>query len=131
MRADVPREPGRVAADAGGHVRVGQHRPFRRAHAELRLESGVTVARPRKPIDPGKVERLASLGLTVDTIAFCLDCSDDTLYRRYAAALKAGRSRPIRPGDKELAAWIARSNPDIAKRFHHRSTALRSEGRPA
>jgi hypothetical protein len=51
------------------------------------------VARPRKKIDPRKVKQLAGAGLTVAEIAAFLDCSKDTLERRFAASLKEGRER--------------------------------------
>jgi hypothetical protein len=42
---------------------------------------------------PAEGERLAGAGLTVPEIAAILDCSERTLYRRFAAALKEGHTR--------------------------------------
>ena len=49
------------------------------------------MAPPRKEIDPAKVELLAGCGCTVEEIAAKLDCSKDTLERRYAAHIIKGR----------------------------------------
>ena len=51
------------------------------------------MAPPLKDIDPKKVRKLASMGLTNVEIAAALDCSDDTLVRRYAEYLNGGRDR--------------------------------------
>lgn len=48
------------------------------------------MARPRKKIDEEKLILLASLGLSYAEMAGVLDCSHDTLERRYAAAIKKG-----------------------------------------
>lgn len=49
------------------------------------------MARPRKVIDERQVEALASIMCTNAEIAAVLDCSTDTLERRFAAALEKGR----------------------------------------
>jgi AraC-like DNA-binding protein len=51
------------------------------------------MARPKKEIDPSKVRKLAGMGLTGEEIAAVLECSKDTLERRFAADLKEGRTR--------------------------------------
>lgn len=51
------------------------------------------MGRPRKSIDPEAVKRLAANGNTVMEIAAELDCSHDTLQRRFASAIEKGRSR--------------------------------------
>lgn len=48
--------------------------------------------RPRKVIDSRQVELLASDSLTTAEIAEVLDCSADTLERRYSADLRRGRA---------------------------------------
>lgn len=49
------------------------------------------MARLKKDIDPKLVTRLARAGLTVAEIAAILECSKDTLERRFAAPIKDGR----------------------------------------
>jgi hypothetical protein len=56
------------------------------------------MARPKIPIDEGKVEELASLGCSVEEIASLVTPSDSkravghrTIERRFAPALKKGR----------------------------------------
>lgn len=56
-------------------------------------DGGDDVARPLKQIDPKLVRRLAGHGLTTAEIAATLDCSVDTLDRRFAAEIKGGRER--------------------------------------
>lgn len=51
------------------------------------------MARPKKQIDPREVELLARIGCTTEEIGAELGCSKDTLERRFAAVLKAGRPR--------------------------------------
>jgi DNA-binding transcriptional MocR family regulator len=54
---------------------------------------GDAVARPQKQIDPKLVKRLACAGLTIAEIAATLECSHDTIQRRFASELKDGRER--------------------------------------
>lgn len=49
------------------------------------------MARPLKEIDAKQVELLAGCGATTQEIASKLDCSKDTLERRFAAAIEKGR----------------------------------------
>ena len=51
------------------------------------------MARPRKVIDERQVEALASIMCTTEEIAAVVGCSQDTLERRFAAALENGRLR--------------------------------------
>lgn len=51
------------------------------------------MPRPRKQIDPAKVKKLASFGLSTAEIAAVLDCSHDTIERRHKDSLKGGRER--------------------------------------
>lgn len=51
------------------------------------------MARPRKKIDANQVEALAGINCTVAEIASVLQCSKDTLERRYAANIKKGRDQ--------------------------------------
>ena len=51
------------------------------------------MARPRKPIDGEKVKQLASLGLCYAEIAAVLECSHDTLERRYRDVIAAGHEK--------------------------------------
>lgn len=46
--------------------------------------------RPRKELDPRRVEELSSLGCTQEEIAELLGCSQDTLSRRCAASMRKG-----------------------------------------
>lgn len=50
------------------------------------------MARPLKDIDPKDVEKLASMFASNVEIAHFLDCSVDTLTRRFAEELNKGRS---------------------------------------
>lgn len=47
--------------------------------------------RPRKAVSATMVERLATIQCTVAEIAAVCDCSEDTVTRNFAAALKKGR----------------------------------------
>ena len=49
------------------------------------------MARPKKPIDPEMVEKLASMGLSAELIAGVLDVSHHTIERRYGPIIKKGR----------------------------------------
>jgi hypothetical protein len=50
------------------------------------------VARPEKPIDPEKVERLGGMGLSAELIGAVLDVDHRTSERRFAPVLKKGRT---------------------------------------
>jgi hypothetical protein len=50
------------------------------------------MGRPKKDIDPRKVKALASIGCTDKEIAVVMDCSHDTLTRRFAYQLEMGRA---------------------------------------
>jgi hypothetical protein len=52
----------------------------------------VTLARPRKEIDPSKVVKLGRLGLTVAEIGDILGVSARTLFRRYGGTLRRARA---------------------------------------
>ena len=49
------------------------------------------MARPHKSINSDQVQRLAAIGCTVSEIALVLNCSPDTLQRRFASAINTGR----------------------------------------
>ena len=49
------------------------------------------MARPRIKVDTEAVVKLASIGCTTSEIASIVNCSKDTLERRYAAELNKGR----------------------------------------
>jgi hypothetical protein len=49
------------------------------------------MARPKKPIDPDMVEKLASHGRSAEQIGAILDCNHRTIERRFAPVLKKGR----------------------------------------
>jgi hypothetical protein len=51
------------------------------------------MARPKKVIDAVQVQALAGIGCTVAEIAAVMDCSKDTLERRFAAFIEKGRER--------------------------------------
>ena len=46
-----------------------------------------------KHIDPIEVEKLAAMACTADEIAAFFDCSQDTIERNFADALKKGRAK--------------------------------------
>lgn len=48
------------------------------------------MARPRLEIDPKQVEKLAKIGCSYAEIAAVMNCSADTLERRFAVAIKDG-----------------------------------------
>lgn len=50
------------------------------------------MARPKKPIDPKMVSLLAQRGCKTIEIATALECSPDTIQRRFAAELAKGRA---------------------------------------
>lgn len=50
------------------------------------------TGRPRLRISAKQVERLASVGCTTPDMALILGCSEDTLERRFAGAIKEGRA---------------------------------------
>lgn len=50
------------------------------------------MVRPLKEIDAKQVELLAGCGCTTTEIGLKLDCSNDTLERRFAAELEKGKS---------------------------------------
>lgn len=49
------------------------------------------MPRPRKKVDTEKLKQLAALGLSSGEMAAVLDCSIDTLERRYRKAMETGR----------------------------------------
>jgi sulfur transfer protein SufE len=49
------------------------------------------VPRPRKAVDKVKLKQLAGLGLSSAEMAAVLDCSKDTLERRYRQDMETGR----------------------------------------
>lgn len=51
------------------------------------------MARPRKQVDPERVEEMASFGCTMEEIAAVEKCSVSLLERRFADAVKDGRAR--------------------------------------
>jgi hypothetical protein len=51
------------------------------------------MARPRKPIDPKKVEQLASIGCPPNEIAAVLGCEVKTIERRFGVLVKSGSDR--------------------------------------
>jgi len=50
------------------------------------------MARPRKKIDKDLVRKLAGIQCTNEEIAAVLNCSADTLERRFAGVIKEGRA---------------------------------------
>lgn len=50
------------------------------------------MARPKKDIDEDQVTRLAMINCSHAEMAAVLDCSEDTLERRFAAAIAKGRA---------------------------------------
>jgi AraC-like DNA-binding protein len=51
------------------------------------------MARPRKKIDADMVRKLAAIDCTIAEIAATLDCSRDTLERRFRDVIDQGRER--------------------------------------
>lgn len=49
------------------------------------------MARPKKELDGEQIRELAGFGLTAAEIAAFLRCSQDTIERRFADVIKAGR----------------------------------------
>lgn len=50
------------------------------------------MARPKLKLDAGTIERLAAIACTTQEIADVLECSPDTIERRFAGCLKKGRA---------------------------------------
>lgn len=64
------------------------------------------VGRPRLELDEGVIARLAGRGCSTRAIASILDCSEDTLQRRFAALIRkswAGGKIGLRCAQFELA----------------------------
>lgn len=81
------------------------------------------MARPLLQIDEVLLEDLASIGCTTDEMSSMLDCSGDTLERRFAGTIQKGRSRmkmslrrtQIRlaeAGNAALAIWLGKQYLD-------------------
>lgn len=51
------------------------------------------MARPRKDLNVVHIEKLASYHLTTEEIASFMECSPDTLERRYAGILEKGKNQ--------------------------------------
>ena len=51
------------------------------------------MARPKKLIDPQKVEALAAIGCPTDEIAAELDCGINTIERRFGVLVKKGHKK--------------------------------------
>jgi len=77
------------------------------------------MARPKKQIDEETVERMASVGCTVEEIALVLGCNKRTLERRFVAVLEKGRARLktglrhkqvqlAMAGDKTMLVWLGK-----------------------
>ena len=52
---------------------------------------GWIFSRPRKSLDVEMIERLASIGCTIEEIASVVGCCRDTLHRRFSDTLKKGQ----------------------------------------
>jgi hypothetical protein len=52
-----------------------------------------TPGRPKKKVDIEQLKKMAGLGLSVAEIAALMDCSVDTIYRRFSKHIDAGRQR--------------------------------------
>ncbi len=77
------------------------------------------MARPLKQIDEKLLAGLARIGCTVEEMASILDCSKDTLERRFAALIEKGRSemkmslrrqqiRLMENGNATMAIWLGK-----------------------
>jgi AraC-like DNA-binding protein len=51
------------------------------------------MARPKKEVDPEMIEKLATVGCTIEQIAAVLGVSKDLLHRRFNTALRSGREK--------------------------------------
>ena len=51
------------------------------------------MARPRKPIDPDQVRKLAMINCSYEEIATIVGCDESTLTRRFAQVIKEGREQ--------------------------------------
>ena len=49
------------------------------------------MGRPLLKIDPAEIEKLAAIGCTTSEIAAFLNCSKDTIEKRFSAVLQKGR----------------------------------------
>ena len=78
------------------------------------------MARPRKEIDGRKVTQLAKIGCTVEEIASVMDCSKDTLERRFAALIKRGKEcfkmslrrlqfKAAKEGNATMLVWLGKN----------------------
>jgi DNA-directed RNA polymerase specialized sigma24 family protein len=66
------------------------------------------MARARKQIDGSQVTKLAEIGCSALEIATVMDCSVDTLQRRFAANLAKGRQHLAAiPASSESPWWLS------------------------
>jgi hypothetical protein len=68
------------------------------------------MARPRKQIDPKKVESLAAEGCTAEEIAACLDVRARLIETRFHASVKTGRQKLHRFLKREMVRHVRRGN---------------------
>jgi hypothetical protein len=78
------------------------------------------MARPRKDIDPEKVEALAGMGLSGEEIGAVLGCSRDLLYKRFSTVIKSGHEKRnasirraqfeagVRKGNVTMLIWLGK-----------------------
>lgn len=71
------------------------------------------MARPLKEIDENLLSGLARIGCTVVEMATILDCSKDTLERRFAALIEKGRSE-MKMSLRRTQLRLAETNPAMA-----------------
>lgn len=74
------------------------------------------MARPKLNIDPGMVERMAIAGNTIEDMATILQCSRDTLEKRFSANIQKGRAIR-RQGLRDMMLNTARSGNAIMQIF--------------
>jgi hypothetical protein len=68
------------------------------------------MARPRKQIDPVKVEQMASIGCSVREIALLLDVNESTIKRRFSLPLHKGGAKLCHTVKKVLFREVNKGN---------------------
>jgi hypothetical protein len=94
------------------------------------------MARPKKDIDADKIMRMARILCTTEEIAAVLNCSPDTIERRFAGVIQKGRERGRQSlrrkqyqlamkGDRTMLVWLGKQY--LGQRDRHEHTGADGE----
>lgn len=90
------------------------------------------MARPKKKIEPEQIKKLAAIGCTLEEMASFLECSADTLTRRYADVIKDGWNngklslrrqmfQSAQNGNVTMQIWLSKNWLGMRDRIEHSS----------